>query len=71
MWTRIAYPTESQGKRVLWQLSVALAFLVEWLLQECRFARMATVVSGVVVLYLIVYLTWRRSFIGGTPAAAP
>ena len=71
LWTRIAYPKQAKRKRVLWQLSVAVAFIVEWLLQICGFDRTGLVVSVVVLLYLTIYLTWLRSFIGGTPAAAP
>lgn len=61
-WTHVAWPPKRshKGKIVTAQLSVAAAFLVEWILYVSGSSKVAMVGSIVVLIYLLIYLVFIR-----------
>jgi hypothetical protein len=61
LWTYIACRHRGQpGTVVAWQFSVPGIFLIQWFLSVCALTGAATFTPGVVLAYLILYLTWIR-----------
>ncbi|HSP15193.1 MAG TPA: hypothetical protein VLV78_10625 [Thermoanaerobaculia bacterium] len=63
LWTHIACgETRKQTATVvLWQSSVVAIFLLEWIFYLCDFQGLSAVVSTLILIYLVLYLTWIRT----------